>query len=83
MNNSQIKQELRGIRDAIASLEKKVVTSEFSWWIPWLIGFLFTIGTGAYDAVPITGSWWEQARTVIIAFATWPMYLGTRVFPQP
>ena len=48
--------------------DKVKVDANFSWWVPWWVGALFTIG---YADTQVSGLW-----EILVFFATWPIFLG-------
>ena len=46
---------------------------EFSWIIPWLIGFLFTVG---YVVIPEGLNFFEQCISILGYWFLWPIILG-------
>lgn len=55
-------------------------TVNISWGIPWLAGFLFTLGADAFPTPVEALNFWGEIALVFVDFITWPFYLGIKVF---
>jgi hypothetical protein len=57
----------------------KVNTHTFSWLIPWVAGFLFTLGYVGVDPLLSTYAWYIQVEIWIISYFIWPLTLGMKL----
>jgi len=54
-------------------MKKREIEVKINWTIPWMAGFLFTLG---YSGMMLNLSFWEQLITGIFVFIFWPIILG-------
>ncbi len=48
---------------------------KFSWFVPWVAGFMFTLGY-TFDATNEVLKPWLQALYLLIMYGFWPVILG-------
>ena len=57
----------------------KTKTIDFSWGIPWMAGFLFTLGYVGIPSSFETLNLFEKIMAFIIAYLIWPLTLGMKL----
>jgi len=61
------------------SIEKAIKDRRFSWFIPWLAGYLFTDSLCQGWLTGTNGTWWEGVIGATITCLLWPSLLGHKV----
>jgi len=59
--------------------DKIIIRNSFSWGVPWLFGFMFTVGYWISlnpGKALIVGHWTEQVSYGILLYILWPVILG-------
>ena len=52
-------------------------TNSLYFFIPWTIGFLFTLGITTGDKIVNSVPYWNKFLTLLVYYILWPLILGT------